>query len=120
MKYCWTNIAESKNYAKVLRFGDDKQKSYVVDAEKTIQAEISKITEEATAKRNLAELVTEEEISESNQQETEFDETEEYYIDIVCPYCHKELSYTNWQIEEGELICPMCDGQVVYDEGMRT
>lgn len=119
LKYCRETIADSKNYAKVLRFGDDKQKYFVVDAEKAIQADIARITEEATAKRTQEESVTEEEIPEPDQQETEFDETEEYYIDIACPYCHEELSYTNWQIKEGELICPMCDGQFVFDEGMR-
>ena len=46
----------------------------------------------------------------------EDEETEEDYIDITCPYCNEELSYTIWQIREGELICPMCNGEFVYDE----
>lgn len=125
LKQCNGSIADSKNYAKVLRFGDDSQKSFVINAEKAIQteitrqAEITRLTEEATANRKQDESVTQEDAAKPDWQETESDETEEYYIDIACPYCHEELSYTNWQIKEGELVCPMCDSRFVYDEGMR-
>ena len=124
LKQCQVSIADSKNYAKIIRFGDGTQKSFVINAEKAIQAEISRqteirrITEEATANRKQEEIVAEESTFEPDWKE-ESDETEEYYIDIACPYCHEELSYTNWQIKEGELICPMCDGRFVYDEGMK-
>lgn len=126
LKQCEASIAESKNYAKVLRFGDGDQKSFVINAEKTIQeeisrqAEIARLTEEANASRKQEEYITEESVGEPELQEADSDETDEYYIDIACPYCHEELSYTNWQIKdrEGELICPMCDGRFVYDEGM--
>lgn len=124
LKQCQASIADSKNYAKIMRFGDGVQKSFVINAEKAIQAEISRkaeirrITEETTANRKQEEIAAEESTFESDWQE-ESDETEEYYIDIACPYCHEELSYTNWQIKEGELICPMCDGRFVYDEGMK-
>lgn len=42
---------------------------------------------------------------------TKLPSSQEYYIDVFCPYCHEKLSYTNWQIKEGELTCPMCDAQ---------
>lgn len=124
LKRCQVSIADSKNYAKIIRFGDGTQKSFVINAEKAIQAEISRqteirrITEEATANRKQEKIADDESEFEPDWQE-ESDETEEYYIDIACPYCHEELSYTNWQIIEGELICPMCDGRFVYDEGMK-
>lgn len=111
LKCCTATIINSKNYAKVVRFGDEKQRSFVVNAEKAIQVNIARIAEESKIRSIQA--------IESDQQETDFDETEEYYIDIACPYCHEELSYTNWQIEEGELICPMCDAKFIFDEGMR-
>ena len=124
LKRCQVSIADSKNYAKIIRFGDGTQKSFVINAEKAIQAEISRqteirrITEEATSNRKQEKIADDESELEPGWQE-ESDETEEYYIDIACPYCHEELSYTNWQIIEGELICPMCDGRFVYDEGMK-
>ncbi len=125
LKQCQVSIVDSKNYAKIIRFGDGAQKTFVINAEKAIQAEISRqeeiarLTEEAVASEKQGEYVTEEDASKIEWQEAEPDETEEYYIDIACPYCHEELSYTNWQIKEGELICPMCDGRFVYDEGMK-
>lgn len=124
LKQCQVSIADSKNYAKIMRFGDGTQKSFVINAEKAIQAEISRkteirrITEEAITNRKQEVNAADESAFEPDRQE-ESDETEEYYIDIACPYCHEELSYTNWQIKEGELICPMCDGRFVYDEGMK-
>lgn len=119
LKYCTTTITNSKNYAKVVRFGDENQKAIVVDAENSIQANITRIIEESTIRSNQTEISLGEQALKLEQQETDFDKVEEYYIDIACPYCHEELSYTNWQIEEGELICPMCDGQFVFNEGMR-
>lgn len=125
LKLCQASIADSKNYSKIMRFGDGDQKSFVVDAEKAIRAEISRqkeitrFTEEDTTTGRQDEFLTEDGASETEWQEAESDETEEYYIDIACPYCHEELSYTNWQIKEGKLICPMCDGQFVFDEGMK-
>lgn len=124
LKQCKVSIADSKNYAKIIRFGDDTLKSFVINAEKAIQAEISRqeeitrLTEEAVDSEKQGEYVSIEDAGELKWQE-EPDETEEYYIDIACPYCHEELSYTNWQIKEGDLICPMCDGRFVYDEGMK-
>nr|WP_300819314.1 Trm112 family protein [uncultured Acetatifactor sp.] len=125
LKQCQVSIADSKNYAKIMRFGDGAQKSFVINAEKAIQAEISRqeeitrLTEEAVASGKQGEYLTVKDAGELEWQEAESDETEEYYIDIACPYCHEELSYTNWQIKEGELICPMCDGRFVYDGGMK-
>lgn len=124
LKQCQVSIADSKNYAKIMRFGDGAQKSFVINAEKAIQAEISRqteirrITEEVTANIKQEEIATEEAAFDPDWR-AESDESEEYYIDIACPYCHEELSYTNWQIKEGELICPMCDGRFVYNEGMK-
>lgn len=124
LKQCQVSIADSKNYAKIMRFGDGTQKSFVINAEKAIQAEISRqteirrIAEEATANIKQEEIATEEDTFDPDWR-AESDESEEYYIDIACPFCHEELSYTNWQIKEGELICPMCDGRFVYNEGMK-
>ena len=40
-----------------------------------------------------------------------FDEDE--YIDIACPNCKAELSFTKGQLQSGEdLTCPMCDAPI--------
>ena len=31
------------------------------------------------------------------------------YIDITCPNCREELSYTKEQLQSGDVVCPMCD-----------
>jgi DNA-directed RNA polymerase subunit M/transcription elongation factor TFIIS len=31
------------------------------------------------------------------------------YIDITCPNCKEELSYTKEELQSGDVICPMCD-----------
>ena len=32
------------------------------------------------------------------------------FIDITCPYCYEELSYTKEQLQDPEgVICPTCD-----------
>ena len=103
LKQCQVSIEDSKNYAKIMRFRDGTQKSFVINAEKAIQAEISRqteirrITEEATANIKQEEIATGEDIFDPDWR-AESDESEEYYIDIACPYSHEELSYTNWQI----------------------
>lgn len=67
--------------------------------------------------RNKDGVENEYDLPDTDSQETSIEEDiEEDYIDITCPYCNEELSYTIWQIREGELICPMCNGEFVYDE----
>lgn len=86
LKRCQVSTADSKNYAKIIRFGDGTQKSFVINAEEAIQAEISRqteirrITEEATANRKQEKIADDESELEPGWQE-ESDETEEYYID---------------------------------------
>lgn len=119
LKNCTSSIAGSKNYAKVIRFGNEKQKAFVVNSEKSIQERIAIIAKETAPTKIVEEDKTAlEPIDEPGQQEG-FEDEQEYYIDIVCPYCREELSYTNWQIKEGGLVCPMCDAQFEFDEGLR-
>lgn len=38
---------------------------------------------------------------------------EDEYIDMNCPYCQAEISYTKGELLNGkELICPMCDAPI--------
>lgn len=34
------------------------------------------------------------------------------YIDINCPNCKEELSYTKEELQSGDVICPMCDTHI--------
>ena len=34
------------------------------------------------------------------------------YIDITCPNCKEELSYTKEELQSGDVICPMCDAHI--------
>ena len=34
------------------------------------------------------------------------------YIDITCPNCKEELSYTKEELQSGDVICPMCDTHI--------
>ena len=34
------------------------------------------------------------------------------YIDITCPNCKEELSYTKEKLQSGDVICPMCDTHI--------
>ena len=43
-------------------------------------------------------------------------EGDDEYVDVYCPHCGEELSYMKWQINEGNLICPMCDKEFTYSE----
>ena len=44
----------------------------------------------------------------ANMENPNFDEDE--YIDIACPNCKAELSFTKGHLQSGaELTCPMCD-----------
>lgn len=121
LKDCTSSIANSKNYAKVIRFGNENQKAFVVNSEKWIQERIATIIRETEPTNAYAEDITTttSELIEELVQQDVFDDEYEYYIDIVCQYCREELSFTNWQIKEGGLICPMCDAHFEFNEGLR-
>ncbi len=59
------------------------------------------------------------ETTDADHRLKEFKEIEEHFIDIYCPFCQAVLSYTDWQIEKGNLICPMCNGEFEFSEGIR-
>ena len=47
----------------------------------------------------------------ANMENPNFDEDE--YIDIACPNCKAELSFTKGQLQSGEeLTCPVCDAPI--------
>ena len=39
--------------------------------------------------------------------------SEDEFVDITCPKCKEELSYTKEQLHGGEATCPMCDAKII-------
>ena len=100
------SIKNSKNYSKVIRFGNNAQSSALEDAEKAIQENITKIAMEKEERERLAE---EERLRRLNSDE-DIDLDAEQYFDFECPHCGEELSFMAWQADENSnVVCPMCD-----------
>lgn len=56
-------------------------------------------------------------ITEEYQINVDSDEIDDIELDgtfvgIICPHCNAELSFYDWQIETGELICPMYENHI--------
>ena len=67
--------------------------------------------EKAVAKNNEKKQVQRKKQIKANMENPNFDEDE--YIDIACPNCKAELSFTKGQLQSGEeLTCPMCDAPI--------
>lgn len=100
------SITGSKNYAKILRFGNEEQKQLLSESEKSIRERIDKLAAEKAEQERIA--------AEERQRRFESDEpvdldSEEYY-DVVCPNCNEELSYLPWQADEdSNVVCPECN-----------
>ncbi len=47
----------------------------------------------------------------NNADDDEIDdiESDDIFVDIICPHCNYELSFYDWQIRTGELTCPICE-----------
>lgn len=100
------SITGSKNYAKILRFGNEEQKQLLSESEKSIQERIDKLAAENAEQERIA--------AEEHQRRIESDvpvdlDSEEYY-DVICPNCNEELSYLPWQADEdSNVVCPECN-----------
>ena len=106
LQSCMSDISASKNYAKVLRFGNDQQRKMILSLNDSIQ----KILQEKDEPAEQGNADKKRQVNEND---------EEYYVDLYCPFCRAELSYTNWQISEGVLTCPECETQFDYDERLK-
>ena len=67
--------------------------------------------EKVVAKNNEKKQAQRKKQIKANMENPNFDEDE--YIDIACPNCKAELSFTKGQLQSGEdLTCPMCDAPI--------
>lgn len=117
LKICKSPIENSKYYEKILRFGNEEQKAFIINATQSIR-ENNACSRKGESKKNKQEMepIAKKQLLEPNFQTGGSEESEEYYIDVICPYCNTKLSYMNWQILEGRLICPICDTKLDQDE----
>lgn len=100
------SITGSKNYAKILRFGNEEQKQLLSESQKSIQERIDKLAAEQAEQERIA--AEERERKMESGDFVDFD-SEEYY-DVICPNCNAELSYMPWQADEdSSVVCPECD-----------
>ena len=100
------SITGSKNYAKILRFGNEEQKQLLSESEKSIRERIDKLAAEKAEQERIA--AEERERKMESGDFVDFD-SEEYY-DVICPNCNAELSYMPWQADEdSSVVCPECD-----------
>ncbi|SEH86800.1 Tetratricopeptide repeat-containing protein [Ruminococcus flavefaciens] len=114
-----TSITKSKNYAKILRFGDDKQKEYLNEVNHSIRESLKEYLNEVNHSiRESLEVLTDNKDIIDNAIDTESINLERLsdddFVDITCPICGEELSFTSWQLQEKNLQCPMCYGKIVY------
>lgn len=120
-------FASDKNLNRAIRFSEDSDRirTTIEGAKETIlkRAHLVLETLEAEEKQRRADAKKEcdeyyDSIRDGLLREIEAmkDDT---YIDIYCPECHSELSYLNWEIKEGELVCPMCDTHFSYSDKLR-
>ena len=105
------SIAKSKNYSKILRFGNEEQKRLLEQVETSIQKRISEIetahNEEAHADASEPNNFVQESSSDSCE---DVDADCEEFQDTVCPNCGERLSFLSWQADESSsVICPFCD-----------
>lgn len=100
------SITGSKNYAKILRFGNEEQRQLLSESQKSIQERIDKLAAEKAEQERIAAEERERKIESGDF--VDFD-SEEYY-DVICPNCNAELSYMPWQADEdSSVVCPDCD-----------
>ncbi len=89
-------IDRSKNYAKVIRFGNEEQKSFLEETMQIIKKGI------------------EEERLENDDTNTDAPFLCDF-IDISCPNCGEVLSFMRWQLED-PLTCPFCNQEFKYKD----
>lgn len=37
------------------------------------------------------------------------------YVDVECPWCNENISFTKWEIKAGNLKCPWCENEIEID-----
>lgn len=92
-------LENSKNYAKILRFGTAEEIRSMVEINTMIHDRLDEAETQRKAAEEAAELAG--------------DQT---YYDVNCPSCGAELSYARWQADiDSKVTCPACDHTFVMD-----
>lgn len=77
-----------------------------------IAEEYKRANKKATAKKN--ERIQKQYRKEANVIIANPDADEDTFIDIICPNCNEQVSYTKGQLQGGKaVVCPMCDESIL-------
>lgn len=58
---------------------------------------------------NIHECGTDPQVINAGNDDPGFYESDDIFVDVFCPHCGSKLSFPEWQIENEELMCPMCE-----------
>ncbi|MEE1553004.1 MAG: toll/interleukin-1 receptor domain-containing protein [Lachnospiraceae bacterium] len=101
-------ISNSKNYNKVIRFGNEYEKNFVIEANKKINS----------LQKQLLENEENDEQSDDLTFDDDYNIDDETFIDVYCPNCGEVLSYTEKQLKSKQLLCPYCDETFHFNNKM--
>lgn len=101
-------ISNSKNYSKILRFGDQKIIALVIEASEKIGERIRKIeVERIEAERRAKEELQKIEAEKKDDQNWSLEDEE--FFEYVCPHCKESLFFISQDVQKGTAKCPYCD-----------
>lgn len=103
-----SEISNSKNYNKVIRFGNEYEKNFVIEANKKINS----------LQKQLLENEENDEQSDDLTFDDDYNIDDETFIDVYCPNCGEVLSYTEKQLKSKQLLCPYCDETFHFNNKM--
>ena len=119
-------IQNSKNYAKVIRFGTAEQAAVLYAADQAIRQNVAAVMQQKAEQERQEAARREQERLEQERREAELRERQEAarrererleqeellnsrYYDVYCPHCREWLSYMRWQADENNnVLCPSC------------
>ena len=123
------SLKKSKNFSKIIRFGNYEQKKLIEDAEEKIQEKLltiaSSVANDGVEENNSYSSVENSDIDDSLNNDQNLDDLQVNiksdaidYRDVVCPSCGAHLSYLPWQADECSMVlCPECYSKFLINFG---
>ena len=93
-------ISDSKNYSKILRFGNPEIVALVTEASEKIEDRIHRIEAEKKAEENLQKQL--------DDQEENWTLEDEEFFEYICPHCQESLFFISEEVLKGTAKCPYC------------
>ena len=119
------SLDNSKNYAKILRFGTTEEIRSIEGINRMIRNRLAEDEErrrqELEKQRQAAAEDEERRRQEQEKQRQAAGEDDGIYYDVNCPSCGAELTYQKWQADaNSKVICPVCEDKFAIDFEKRT